>query len=228
MTVDADLPDAADGDDRQGTAVYRRLCDDLMQGRLAPDERLKIRDLAEMMGTSVTPVRDAVLRLVQDGALMLKSPRDIRVRRIGLNEYLEIRALRVELEGMAAAAAASRATPSDLVRLESLMARNEQALNAERFVDAVALNQAFHFEYCSLSGMPLLLQILRGLWLRMGPLIARSYESGGRDMVDHHYPLLAALRAHDAKAARLAVKKDIIEGGSVILQTLQRQNAPEP
>jgi DNA-binding GntR family transcriptional regulator len=103
--MDSDAMNARLGDD-----IYRRLSDSLVQGVLRPEERLKIRDIALQMGTSVTPVRDAVLRLVQERALYLRSPRDIRVRTVGMDEYLEVRELRVELEGAAAAAAAERAT----------------------------------------------------------------------------------------------------------------------
>lgn len=100
-----------------------------MNGMLLPNERLKIRDLAEKMGTSVTPVRDAVLRLVQDGALIMPSPRDIRVRSLTLTEYLEIRSIRMELEGMVAAKAALRtATPEDVEKLALMLEHNETAL----------------------------------------------------------------------------------------------------
>jgi DNA-binding transcriptional MocR family regulator len=62
-----------------GEIVYQHIAGALTKGALKPGERLKIRDLAHEMGTSVTPVRDAILRLVHEGALLLKSPRDIRV-----------------------------------------------------------------------------------------------------------------------------------------------------
>ncbi len=209
----------SDDGEPMGKVVYNRLSDALMQGRLQPDARLKIRDIAQVMQTSVTPVRDAVLQLVQEGALVMRSPRDIRVRRIGRKEYLEIRDIRVELEGMAAAAAAERS--NDVTLLQSLMLENEQALVQGRFVDAVRLNQAFHFEYCRLADMPTLLEILNKLWIKMGPLIAQSYVQGGRDMVDHHYPLIEAMLRKDARAARIAVQTDIISGGKSILETFK-------
>lgn len=204
----------------RGGKIYTRLSESLIRGQLRPDDRLKIRELADSMGTSVTPVRDAIQQLVQQGALVMRSPRDIRVRRIGRAEYMEIRDIRVELEGMAAAAATSKATSEDIERLRDLMGKNERALREERFVDAVQLNQAFHFEYCRIAGMPTLLEILSGLWLKMGPLIAQSYEAGGRDMVDHHYPLIEAFLQKDPRAARIAVQTDIISGGKVILDRL--------
>ena len=66
----------------KGDQIYSQLAQALVKGQLLPGERLKIRELSVQMGTSVTPVRDAILRLVQDGVLVMLSPRDIRVRRL--------------------------------------------------------------------------------------------------------------------------------------------------
>lgn len=212
----------ADPDGRIGTLIYQRLSQALMEGGIKPGERLRIRELAETMGTSVTPVRDTILRLVQDGALVMRGPRDIRVAEVSLEEYLEIRDIRLELEGMAAARAAEIATLADIERLEALVAANERALKAGDSGSAVGLNQRFHFEYCRIAAMPVLLDILQRLWLKMGPLIAQIYASSGREMIDGHYPLLTAIRHRDAKAARIAVQTDIIAGGEPILLLKQR------
>ena len=213
----------------KGDLIYAKLSEALMQGRLRPEDRLKIRDLAVEMKTSVTPVRDAILRLVQDGALVLISPRDIRVRTLTLQEYLEIRSIRVELEGMAAATAAARATLDDVDRLQLLVEQNEIAMNERRFNEAIGLNQAFHFEFCRIADMPLLKQILQRLWLKMGPLIAQQYEDGGRDMIDYHYPVLTAFRRKDSQAARIAIQTDILSGGNSILTSkTDGDRSPKP
>ena len=119
--------------DLKGDQIYARLAAQLMSGQLLPGDRLKIRELADEIGTSVTPVRDALLRLVQDGALVMPTPRDIRVRSLTLREYLEIRSIRLELEGMAAGMAAIKATAADVARMEALMAANETALANHEF-----------------------------------------------------------------------------------------------
>ena len=208
-----------------GSQVYLILSLALIEGRLKPGERLRIRELAEEMGTSVTPVRDAILRLVQDGALIMRSARDIRVKQISLAEYLEIRDIRLELEGMAAARAAEKATPIDVERLERLIAENEDAIKRDELITATGLNQRFHFEYCKIADMPILLEILRRLWLKMGPLIAEVYSDGGRDMIDGHYALIDAMRNKDGQAARIAVQTDILSGGQAILELKRRQES---
>jgi DNA-binding GntR family transcriptional regulator len=56
------------------------------------------------------------------------------------------------------------------------------------------LNQQFHFALVDIAGLPFLQGILYRIWLQMGPLIAAVYQQGGSDMIDYHYPVLAAIR----------------------------------
>ncbi len=207
------------GHNNLGEVVYQNIAEALIKGALRPGARLKIRDLAQEMGTSVTPVRDAILRLVHEGALLLKSPRDIRVPVLHPDRYLEIRAIRLKLEGLAAERAAAMADAADIKRLEMLISNNERALSARDFARATEINQVFHFELANVAAMPILRDILHNLWLQMGPVISAAYEEGGRTMIEHHYDVLDAIRKHDAQAAKQAIRKDILSGGDVILSS---------
>jgi DNA-binding GntR family transcriptional regulator len=202
-----------------GEIVYQHIAGALTKGALKPGERLKIRDLAHEMGTSVTPVRDAILRLVHEGALLLKSPRDIRVPVLHQDRYLEIRTIRLKLEGLAAERAASNASAADIARLERLIDDNERALSRNEFARATESNQIFHFELANIAAMPVLRGILQNLWLQMGPVIAAAYEGGGRTMIEHHYAVLDAIRRHDSVTAKNAIREDILGGGDVILHS---------
>jgi DNA-binding GntR family transcriptional regulator len=202
-----------------GEVVYQHIAEALIKGALRPGARLKIRDLAQEMGTSVTPVRDAILRLVHEGALLLKSPRDIRVPVLHHDRYLEIRTIRLKLEGLAAELAATTADATDIRRLEGLIGDNERALSAGEFARATEINQIFHFELANIAAMPILRGILHNLWLQMGPIISAAYKDGGRTMIEHHYDVLDAIRRHDAQAAKHAIREDILSGGGVILSS---------
>jgi DNA-binding GntR family transcriptional regulator len=204
-----------------GDAVYATLCDSLIKGRFKPDDRLKIRDIAHQLHTSVTPVRDAILRLIQDEALVPRSPRDIRVPILDAATYIEIRDIRANLEGLAGEKAASLASPEDIAAVEEILRHNEAAIAARDFTRATELNQIFHFKVAAIAGMPVLQGILRRLWLQMGPVIAEIYETGGRGMIEHHYRLLDALRERDAAAAGAAMRDDILLGGRVILDRVE-------
>ncbi|GEO16651.1 GntR family transcriptional regulator [Microvirga aerophila] len=202
-----------------GEVVYQNIAEALIKGALRPGARLKIRDLAQEMGTSVTPVRDAILRLVHEGALLLKSPRDIRVPVLHPDRYLEIRTIRLKLEGLAAERAAAMADTNDIKRLEMLISNNERALSARDFALATEINQVFHFELANVAAMPILRGILHNLWLQMGPIISAAYGEGGRTMIEHHYDVLDAIRKHDAQAAKQAIRDDILSGGDIILNS---------
>lgn len=205
-----------------GGAVYASLCDALVKGRFRPGDRLKIRDIAQRLNTSVTPVRDAILRLVQDEALVPRSARDVRVPVLATATYLEIRDIRARLEALGAERAAAAAGPRQVAALESILAANERAIAARDFTRATELNQVFHFELAATGGMPVLQGILRRLWLQMGPVIADAYEAGGRAMIEHHYRVVEALRRNDGAAAAAAMRDDILLGGTVILDRLRR------
>lgn len=203
------------------STVYGALCDALIQGRFQPGDRLKIRDLAEQFGTSVTPIRDAILRLANDEAITFRSPRDIRIPAMSESRYREIRAIRVRLEGLAAETAAQVATTADINALEAILRENEAAMAAGDRLKGTELNQAFHFMLPKIAGLPVLDGILRRLWLQMGPLISDSYIHGGRAMIDHHYPVVDALKRHDSAAASMAIVDDILLGGRPILEKLE-------
>ncbi len=209
------------------TAVYSALCDGLMQGRFQPGDRLKIRDLAEQFGTSVTPIRDAILRLAHDEAVTFRSPRDIRIPQMNEPRYREIRVIRIRMEGLAAETAAQMATKADIDILENILRDNEKALTEGDRRKGTALNQAFHFMLPQIAGLPVLTGILRRLWLQMGPLIADSYLQGGRSMIDHHYPVVEALKRHDSAGAAMAIIDDIQLGGQAILDNVRRHDKLE-
>lgn len=204
------------------SAVYGALCDALIEGRFQPGDRLKIRDLAEQFGTSVTPIRDAILRLANDEAIIFRSPRDIRIPDLGESRYREIRAIRVRLEGLAAETAAQVVTSADIATLERILLENEHAIETGDRLKGAQLNQAFHFMLPKIAGLPVLNGILRRLWLQMGPHISDAYIAGGRAMIDHHYPVVEALKRHDSAAASMAIVDDILLGGRPILERIER------
>ena len=199
-----------------GESVYARLSDALIEGRFPPQARLTIRDLAESMGTSVTPVRDALLRLIQDGALEQRSARDVRVPILSVARYEEIRAIRVRLEGLAARECAMKATAADIARLEEIDGTMQAANCSGNWSDAIRMNQHFHFALAEIGRMDVLRATLHRLWLQMGPLIAAYYRAGGGNRADQHATIIAAVRASDADAAEEAIGLDIMAAGQTI------------
>ncbi|MHC8287185.1 GntR family transcriptional regulator [Pseudomonas sp. XS1P51] len=202
-----------------GSNVYSQLRNALITGGLKPDDRLRIRELASQLGTSVTPVRDAILQLAKEKALVLKTPKDIRVPVLDSAAYLEIRTLRLNLEGLGAETAARLATSSDLARIDDNIQRNLEAINNNDLPEALRLNSEFHFLIAEAARMPLLRSYLDSLWMRAGPLIAQAYAHFSLTMaIEHHVEILDALRQQDAAAAKHAIQTDILDGNQKMLE----------
>ncbi|EPL15907.1 GntR family transcriptional regulator [Pseudomonas sp. TH07] len=202
-----------------GSNVYSQLRNALITGGLKPDDRLRIRELASQLGTSVTPVRDAILQLAKEKALVLKTPKDIRVPVLDSGAYLEIRTLRLNLEGLGAETAARLATSSDLARIDANIQRNLEAINNHDLPEALRLNSEFHFLIAEAARMPLLRSYLDSLWMRAGPLIAQAYAHFSLTMaIEHHVEILNALRNQDAAAAKHAIQTDILDGNQKMLE----------
>ena len=207
--------------------VYARLRSALMRAELAPHERLKVRDLAQQMGTSETPVREALFQLAHEGAIEIRPRYYIRVRRPTLKEYLDIRDIRMQLEPMAA----ERAMPSiDDEVIAQLSATHQELVAAEAARDwptALQTNFDFHFGLYSRSGMPTLTEVLESLWIRLGPVLHELYPDAHPTYSERHQHLnvLDALKSRDPYSLREAIRMDLIEGGRNLRQHLENYEA---
>lgn len=199
--------------------AYRALRSALMLSHLKPGEKLQLRPLAAQLGISATPVREALLRLVSEQALLMDERGTVVVPSISRDRFLEIRHLRCQLEGEAALAAARRATPADIASLAAIHATLMQAEKAGDFTKAVQANEHFHFTICRLAGMPVLLGLVESLWMQCGPLLSRLYEMA--PLYSGHLDALEALRRGDAEGVRAAMIRDIDEGSQLLLALLE-------
>jgi DNA-binding GntR family transcriptional regulator len=211
-------------------SLRARLSQALMRAELRPHQRLKFRELAARMGASETPVREAIMQLVHEGALEIEPRRWIRVRRLSLAEYVEIRDMRLELEAMAAVRAMAKLAPADIETLAALHDRLAAAEAAGDWTTALQANFDFHFGLYRRSEMPALLRVLEGLWVQVGPTLAELYPHAAPSYVGQHQHLniLDALRRRDAADLRLSVQQDLIEGGRALCRRLAALEAPAP
>jgi len=207
--------------------AYRQLRGLLMAGHFRPHQRLKVRQLAQGLGISETPVREAIFQLIRDGALDLKPRHYIRVRRLSLRGYFELRDIRLELEPLAAERALPRIDRALIARLGDIHADLIAAERAGRREQAVQRNFDFHFGIYWRSDMPALIDILETLWVRVGPLLNDLYPHAAPTYPGRHQheEILAALDRGDAGALRQAVCRDMIEGGVKFVAYLEKLEA---
>jgi DNA-binding GntR family transcriptional regulator len=212
--------------DRQtlGERAYAKLADLLISGRLAPGEKLSLRAAADVLGVSIMPVREAVSRLVADKALEVTPNRAVRVPLMSAGQFRDLTKVRIAIEGRAAAQAAQHRDQNDLLwiaRAEQAM-RVESELPAPDLPRAVELNKSFHFAVYEAAHSPILVEIIRALWLKAGPVInldlrANPERLAKGDAIRFHADVRKAIAAGDEKAASEGIAADISSAADFIL-----------
>lgn len=224
--------------------AYDRIRQKLIGGVLKPGEKLSLRSVAEGLGMSMQPVREAVARLIADEALEVAPNRAVRVPMMSMDRFRELTTIRLSIEGFAAEMAAVHCERAALaqIRLHDRAFR-QQCRRADPDVDlAVQANHDLHFAVYRAAALPSLLPIIEGLWLRIGPILnldmrgsAQRLGMGGAEAC--HAAIVAGLAARSPARARAALERDIRQAAIFILnrgilpgasETASRDGTPRP
>jgi DNA-binding GntR family transcriptional regulator len=225
--------------------VYQALRTTLMVGAVVPGQGLTVRELAERMGTSPMPVREAMRRLIAERALELLPNGTVRVRLMTDTQRTESREIRALLESLAIARAAEHITEEEIREAERMDREMNAALKEDRLEDYIVTNQRFHFHCYRAGRSDMLFEIIESLWVQNGPFL-RLYametlkSRSDHDYVDlyqHHAIMLKAFRLRDGEMAAAALRNDLgrtsmtrendqPEDMRVAFQALRRQRDP--
>lgn len=190
---------------KQMESTYEKLREGIMSGEYPPGTHLVETTLAENLGVSRTPIREALSRLQQDG-LVERGSRGLQVRQRSAAEILEIFEVRIVLEGTAAKLAAERHTEVDRIRIQAHLAKLDSNQGAAPDVQA-AINREFHRSIWYASHNRALIDMLERLSVHMFRYPFTTYEVEGRpeSSILEHRELADAIIARDSeRAARLA------------------------
>jgi DNA-binding GntR family transcriptional regulator len=188
--------------------IYRALRRSIIMGHLPPGERLSVEVLAERYGTSVTPVRDALQMLSQEGLITIKPRSGYFVARITLKQLRDLLDLRQILELAAVERAATRITDGELAELEQIHAgyTGDDDASYERYTDE---NRRFHTLIAAAAENQELVRAVGRLHDRLARFMV--IRRAGRTMEQTHGRIIKALRAHDVAAARQAMLAELEE-----------------
>lgn len=222
--------DAGEGEKhvpRLGDSAYNEMKERLIRGVYKPGYKMTVRAVAEDLDVSSTPARDALNRLITDRALAYTGPKTVVVPILTHQDLKEITAIRIALEGLAAELSAPYATPiliENLIKIQSLI---NNALDAGDYQTALLHNKEFHFLVYRLAGMPHLISMIEGLWLRIGPSLYNLYPefASEKSGVRNHEMALDALNERDGAALRAAFENDIREGYRRLRRTASKADA---
>lgn len=202
-----------------GDQVFSQIRDALFAGRFEPGQRLVLRDLAESLGISITPVRDALNRLIAGGVLEQGPRNSAVVPDLDATSLRHLLIVRTELEGRATREAARRADPARLRVLAATMERMRELIQARELEAYLDIHRQFHFGIYRMADIPILFEMIESLWLRCGPVLTFVIPDYVLSLkgTDHHLKILEALHAGDAQTAEREMIADIEEAGAYLL-----------
>ena len=191
--------------------AYQELRRRIVDAKIAPGTRLLLRPLAEELGLSVMPVRDALRMLEADGLVTLESHRGATVTQIPREEVLQIIGMRLWLEILAVREAVPLHTPASLKRVDKLMADAEQAMEAGDSRAYTRVNRALHEAIEAPAPAPVR-ELVRDLWERLWQTRRRTalFERLPHRIPEaqrEHRAIVKAVRAGDAEAAGAAMER---------------------
>lgn len=191
--------------------VYERLRDEIVSGSLQPGAQLVETRIAEELGVSKTPVREALIRLQRDGLVEIEPYRGARVLEPSADDVREILELRELIECAIARDLAARRPAAMLAALERSIEGSRQARDAgdtERLLDGLTEFSDLLAEACGNSRMAKLLVDLRSVMLLIASSSLRAPGREARSIAEHER-ILAAIEAGDGDGAALATSAHV-------------------
>ena len=215
------VPLADDGVEDDAVLLHNSVYDELswrmITGRITPGVPLSTRGLAQELGVSQMPVREALSRLAAERAIEIRSKRRITVPAMTPARFDDLLRCRLLLEPEAARQALDFIDRAKLKLLREIDARMDSALSSGDVNVYMEGNYNFHFELYRAQGLATLNQLIQTLWLQFGPYMRVVYgRFGTAHLVDQHHVALAAIEAGDRAALGLAIHRDIEDGMGLI------------
>lgn len=193
--------------------LYRSLRQQIMHGELAPGQALTLRGLARTFGVSMTPAREALRRLAAEGALTLSASGRVTTPDLSNERIEELATLRALIETELASRAMPRAHLALIERLQTINMANAEAAVKRDAVAYIRTNLEFHRTLYLRAQAPAMLAVAETVWLQLGPTMRALYSRLSRsEPPQHHRMIIAALKAGDEPALRLAVRTDVTQG----------------
>ncbi|CUH43338.1 GntR family transcriptional regulator [Ruegeria atlantica] len=193
--------------------VYRALRSRIMHGDIASGQALTLRGIGKEFDVSMTPAREAVRRLVAEGALFLSSSGRVSTPELTNDRIEELAALRALLEVELASRALPRAHMALIDRLQSINMTVAEMVTKRDAVGYIRSNLEFHRTLYLRAQAPAMLAIVETVWLQLGPTMRALYGRLRRTEPPHYHKLIiAALKAGDEPGLRLAVRSDVTQG----------------
>ena len=203
--------------------VYERLRELVLYGDLVPGQPVTIQGLAQSLDAGITPVREAIRRLIAEGALTFHGNRRVSVPILTLSDVEELIYIRKSLDSELTRRAVAHLAEADIGRLTSIDGAVDAAIEAGDIGLYLRENYRFHTALYDLARAPVTAGLADRLWLQFGPsLRVVCGRFGTQNLPDRHKEILEALSARDADAAAAATELDIEQGMAQVIDVLRQ------
>lgn len=205
--------------------VYQQLREQILFGEMAPGQAVTIQGLTASLGAGMTPVREAIRRLISDGALVFQGNRRVSVPKLSSEDAEQIIYLRKTIEKELARRATQRVGDADIDRLADIDTALDRAISVGDVPGYLQRNYQFHSTLYAHADAPVLAEIADRLWLRFGPsLRVVCGRFGTQSLPDRHKDILTALREGNADIAASALVQDVEQGMEQVAAVLAEEH----
>lgn len=211
--------------------VYNTLLDWIMEGILRPGEKVLDKDLAERLGVSRTPVREAIRRLEDKGLIESAANKWTRVARVSIEEPKKFYPIIWTLEELALEQGMEKLCEKDFELMDRLNTKIAKAVNDGDAIKASLTDTEFHNVYIEKSGNQHLIDILQDLKIKFRRVEVTYFGGSACAMVsvEEHAAILEALRNKDSEGAKSIVRQNWVNSLArlqEIEQELLEENLP--
>jgi DNA-binding GntR family transcriptional regulator len=204
--------------------VFESLREAIIGVKLAPGERLMEIQMAEEMGVSRTPVREAIRKLELEGLVLMIPRKGAYVAGLSLKDIADVFEIRGALEGLAAELAAERITDGELEELERYLVKISEESETGDLNKVVETDTDFHSLIYSASRNHRLFQIISNLreQIQRFRTTSLSYPGRMKVAVEEHRKIVEAISVRDGELARKLAQEHIENAESSMMSMVQR------
>ena len=184
--------------------VFENLRTAILDGNLKAGQRLMEVQLAEQLGVSRTPIREAIRKLELEGLVVMLPRKGAYVANMSFKDLIDVLEIRATLEGLAASLAAERRSDDDVVELEKLSKEFETCVREADVEGVLKKDVDFHEKIFLMANNKKLYQLITSLWEqvhRFRVTYVSNYDAS-LSLVDEHNRILEAIKAGDTELAK--------------------------
>lgn len=202
--------------------VFENLREAILEGKLEPGQRMMEIQLAEQLGVSRTPVREAIRKLELEGLVIMIPRKGAYVADVSIKDIMEVLEIRVVIEGLAASLAVERMTDEELDELEMLFYQFKQCYQKDDIEGMIQKDVEFHERIFASARNNKLMQISQGLSeqiYRFRVTYISEYNKA-KELVEEHQAILEALAQRNAEKVYEYATKHIENVGSHMMESV--------